>query len=54
MHSGSVSYSPALGFGQACEDRSKEKGFINKRVVEIVDKGIKLENKGSEAYSQNN
>lgn len=50
MHSVSVSYSPALGFGQACDDRSKGKGVINKSVVEIVDKGIKLENKASEGY----
>lgn len=54
MHPGNVRYAPALGFGQACEDRRKGKGVNNKRVVEIVDKGIKLENKESEAYSQNN
>ena len=54
MRSGNVSCVPALGFGQACEDRSKGKSVVNKRVVEIVDRGIKLENKESEAYSPNN
>ena len=43
-----INYASALGFCQPLDDRSEGMGN-NKTVVEIVDGGIKLDNKGSEA-----